>query len=61
MAEVTKDEWNHQYSRTIATYPLNSIINNKFWPCVGRVNNAFGDRNLMCCIPVSDFIEETIK
>jgi len=58
MNEVTKDEWNHEYSRTEAAYPVKEIINNKFWPSVGRVNNAFGDRNLLCCIPVSDFLEE---
>jgi len=61
MNEITKNEWNHEYSRTVAAYPVKEIINNKFWPSVGRVNNAFGDRNLVCCIPVSDFIEEAIK
>ena len=60
MNEITKNEWNHEYSRTVAAYPVKEIINNKFWPSVGRVNNAFGDRNLVCCIPVSDFIEEAI-
>jgi glycine dehydrogenase len=61
MNEVTKNEWNHEYSRTAAAYPVKEILNNKFWPNVGRVNNAFGDRNLICCIPVSDFIEEEVK
>ena len=61
MHEITKNELNHEYSRTVAAYPINEILNNKFWPSVGRVNNAFGDRNLMCCIPVSDFIEEVVR
>jgi len=61
LSEVTKNEWNHVYSRTKAAYPIKEIVNNKFWPSVGRVNNAFGDRNLVCCIPISDFIEEEIK
>ncbi|OFY39054.1 MAG: glycine dehydrogenase (aminomethyl-transferring) [Bacteroidetes bacterium GWF2_40_14] len=46
--EVTGNEWNHPYSRQQAAYPLEWIKDNKFWPHVARVDNGFGDRNLMC-------------
>ncbi len=46
--EVCGDEWNHGYSRTTAAYPLEWIKENKFWPAVARVDNGFGDRNLVC-------------
>jgi glycine dehydrogenase len=46
--EVTASEWNHKYSREQAAYPLDWIKENKFWPHVARVDNGFGDRNLMC-------------
>lgn len=54
--EISSDEWNHPYSREKAVFPVNKLKNNKFWPSVGRINNAFGDRNLVCsCPPVSDY------
>ncbi len=46
--EVTADVWNHPYSREKAAYPLSWIRENKFWVNVARIDNAFGDRNLMC-------------
>jgi len=49
--ELCADEWNHAYSRTQAAYPVEGIKANKFWPAVGRVDNAFGDRNLICTCP----------
>lgn len=45
--EVCADEWNHSYSRSKAAYPLEWIKDNKFWVNVSRVDNAFGDRNLV--------------
>ena len=45
--EVTGDEWNHCYSRSKATFPLDWLHENKFWVNVARVNNAYGDRNLV--------------
>lgn len=42
------DEWNHPYPRTKAAYPLNWIRENKFWPSVTRIDDAYGDRNLVC-------------
>ncbi len=48
---VMSDEWNHSYSRKKAAYPLEWLESNKFWPAVKRVDNAYGDRNLVCACP----------
>ncbi len=50
--EVCGDEWNHKYTRTVAAYPLEWIKENKFWPAVARVDNGYGDRNLICSCQV---------
>ncbi len=53
---ITSDVWNYSYSREKAAYPLSWIRNNKFWPSVSRVNDAYGDRNLICsCAPISEY------
>ncbi|MDO9154444.1 MAG: aminomethyl-transferring glycine dehydrogenase [Paludibacter sp.] len=53
---IVSDEWNHPYTRTKAAYPTSWVAENKFWVNVARVDNAFGDRNLMCtCKPTSDW------
>jgi glycine dehydrogenase len=58
-AVVTASEWSHAYSRERAAFPASWCRHNKFWPSVGRVDNAFGDRNLVCtCPPVEDFAAE---
>ncbi len=46
--EVTGNDWNHKYSRAQAAYPLDWIADTKFWPHVARVDNGYGDRNLLC-------------
>ncbi len=49
-------EWTHPYSRESAAFPAPWIRERKFWPAVGRINNALGDRNLVCsCPPISDY------
>ncbi|HJV87050.1 MAG TPA: aminomethyl-transferring glycine dehydrogenase [Noviherbaspirillum sp.] len=49
-------EWNRKYSREQAVFPVSSLRSNKYWPPVGRVDNVYGDRNLVCsCPPVSDY------
>ncbi len=54
--DVVADNWNHKYSREKAAFPLQSVRDNKFWPSVGRINNAYGDRNLVCsCLPISEY------
>ena len=53
---VLADQWNHKYSREIAAFPASYVKENKFWPTVGRINNAYGDRNLVCsCLPISEY------
>jgi len=53
---IVDDNWNHLYSRKKAAYPTNWVAENKFWVNVARVDNAFGDRNLMCtCRPTSEW------
>jgi glycine dehydrogenase len=55
---VTADEWTHPYGREKAAFPLSYTRSNKFWPAIGRVNNTYGDRNLICtCEPVSSYAE----
>jgi glycine dehydrogenase len=58
-AAVTADDWPHPYSRHQAAYPLPFVRAQKFWPSVGRIDNPYGDRNLMCsCPPVEAFAEK---
>jgi len=53
---VCADDWSHPYSRELAAYPLASLRENKYWTPVGRVDNVFGDRNLVCaCLPMSAY------
>ena len=55
---LTASEWNLPYSREKAAFPLDYIADNKFWPTVRRVDEAFGDRNLMCtCPPIEEYME----
>ena len=59
---VTADEWMHPYSRQQAAFPLPYVKNNKFWPAVARVNNTYGDRNLICtCEPVESYMEAEVR
>jgi glycine dehydrogenase len=54
--EVTADDWNHSYSRQKAAYPSKGLRDNKFWTTVARVDNAYGDRNLVCtCPPIEEY------
>lgn len=58
-AVVTADEWNRPYSRQKAAYPLPFLRESKFWPAVSRVDNAYGDRNLMCsCLPIEAYDQD---
>ncbi|MQT41825.1 MULTISPECIES: aminomethyl-transferring glycine dehydrogenase [unclassified Pseudomonas] len=51
-------EWTHPYSREQAVYPVASLIEGKYWPPVGRVDNVFGDRNLVCACPSIESYQE---
>ncbi len=48
---VVSDDWNHSYSRESSCFPMNWQKNNKYWPPVSRIDNAYGDRNLICTCP----------
>ncbi|MCB1667203.1 MAG: aminomethyl-transferring glycine dehydrogenase [Pseudomonadales bacterium] len=53
---VSANEWQHAYSRESAAYPLDSLRQSKYWSPVGRIDNVFGDRNLMCsCLPMENY------
>lgn len=55
---ATRAEWNHPYTREEAVFPLNWVKQHKFWPTVARVDNSYGDRNLVCaCLPTEAYIE----
>jgi len=56
---VADDNWQHPYSRNKAAFPLNWILENKFWTPVSRIDDAYGDRNLVCsCAPVQEYMTE---
>jgi glycine dehydrogenase len=59
MAMITDDEWLLPYTRQQAAFPLDYVRNNKFWPTVRRVDDAYGDRNLICtCAPIEAYMQE---
>ena len=63
-AVITADKWTMPYSRQKAAYPLPYVKDAKFWPSVSRVDNAYGDRNLVCsCLPIEEYSkqQETIS
>ena len=57
-AAVTADTWPHAYTRELAAWPAHWLRDYKFWPPVGRIDNTYGDRNLVCsCPPLEDLVE----
>ena len=59
---VINDEWTRPYARSKAAFPLAWVRQSKFWPSVGRVNDAYGDRNLMCiCPPIENYEEAPLE
>jgi len=59
--EATADAWSHPYSRETAVYPLPFVRDHKVWPTVGRINDAYGDRNLICsCPPVDAYVGKSL-
>lgn len=59
-AELTASDWNHPYSREVAAYPVPVMRERKFWPSVARVDNAHGDRNLVCTCPSVELYTEPL-
>ena len=57
-AVICANDWQHSYSRQVAAFPLPYVAHNKFWASVARVNNTYGDRNLVCaCEPTESYAE----
>ena len=57
-AESLTDDWDRTYSRRTAVFPVDELVADKYWPPVSRIDQAYGDRNLVCaCPPVGDFAE----
>jgi glycine dehydrogenase len=53
---VAATEWDHPYTREQAAFPAPWVRESKFWPAVGRIDNTYGDRNLVCtCPPMEDY------
>jgi glycine dehydrogenase len=60
-AVVMGDEWTRPYPRSLAAFPLPYLRTQKVWPAVGRIDNPYGDRNLMCaCPPMTEYAEEPV-
>jgi glycine dehydrogenase len=58
-ADVAVDAWDRPYSRDAAAFPVDALRADKYWPPVSRIDNAYGDRNVMCeCPPVSEYADE---
>jgi glycine dehydrogenase len=58
-ASVLADDWTHKYTREQAAFPAPWTREHKFWPSVGRVDNAYGDRNLVCACPPMDVYQDS--
>ena len=57
--ELIANTWNHPYSREKAAYPNQNLVDNKYWPPVGRIDNVHGDKNLMCSCPsIKEYSED---
>ncbi len=58
---ICANEWKRAYSRQEAAFPLAYVSKNKFWPSIARINNTYGDRNLICtCEPMESYLEEKV-
>jgi glycine dehydrogenase len=54
--DVTTDDWKHAYTRELAAFPVHALRHTKYWPPVGRIDGAYGDRNVFCsCPPVESY------
>ena len=59
MAAVCSDSWERPYSREVAAFPLPYVKSSKFWPSVSRIDNVYGDLNVMCsCPPIEAYLEK---
>ena len=61
-AVVSSDDWDFPYSRMKAAYPNESVRERKFWPPVSRIDNAYGDRHLVCsCLPIEAYEADMVE
>jgi glycine dehydrogenase len=60
-AVVVADDWTHKYTRSKAAYPLRYLVARKFWPAVGRINDTYGDRNIVCTCPPTEEYTESVS
>lgn len=61
LQDIITEDWKHGYTRQKAVYPLAYVRDKKFWPSVSRINNTYGDRNLICvCPPIESYMESNI-
>jgi glycine dehydrogenase len=58
LADIIDDKWDRSYSRELAAYPVPAVARNKFWPTVNRIDDVYGDRNLVCSCPDLDSYRE---
>jgi glycine dehydrogenase len=58
--DVVADDWSHGYGRELAAFPLAGLRNDKYWPPVGRIDGAYGDRHVVCACPPMEVYEHGI-
>jgi glycine dehydrogenase len=59
LADICDADWNHSYDRNVAVYPVAAVHRNKFWPSVNRIDDVYGDRNLICSCPsIESYLED---
>jgi glycine dehydrogenase len=56
--DVTADDWDRPYPRELGAYPIAELRRDKYWPPVSRIDNGYGDRNLMCSCPTIEELAE---
>lgn len=62
IADIAADDWSHPYSRSEAAYPVAALRERKYWPAVSRIDNPYGDRNLVCaCPPIEAYAELAVE
>jgi glycine dehydrogenase len=60
-SDVVDDSWSHEYTREQAAFPVAGLRTDKYWPPVGRIDGAYGDRNVVCACPPMDVYEHGIQ
>ena len=58
LADICDNDWNRSYDRNLAAYPVAAVAKNKFWPTVNRIDDVYGDRNLICSCPSIESYQE---